>query len=584
MSAQDTPPKPDAPSLTYDGGFEAIVNRMEARRDALGFGEGEALPPLEVDLAALKAQIITRPDRKDIPRARVMSGHMRKSLELIEEFEGEPALCHLHGLLIAHLRKREQPEHTMDLFTRIWREEHAFLIGHLDPRWLVSALATFGDHGQTETQRRVGQSLNVLLNMMKLYESERLYSGFRPEQEFKLKRLVGAKLAINMDRFAILTGGLDVNLLARLWVDAGEDEVLKPLAHRLLNLLNEDRGTVFRRLKTLKGRKERQVAAADLAAREKRAHLPGHAPRKTAYVEGQTWSIVSTIKAPPEQINTFIEHHARLGAEHLHIFLDAPVPGGSLDHWSTDLVTFTLCDEKYWQANARARKETHQQRQSFNATTTYRNIKTRWIAHIDVDEFLHPHRDLTDILAAQEEDTKALVMPPAEELCRENVNDPLLFRRTYFDAGVEKALLYDLYPTFGRYIKSGFISHTVGKTMARSGLRNARLGVHFVKQNNKEVTSAVRTQEINVLHRHASDWDSFARHLDYRMDKGSYRNRKPDNIGLGELIDILREEEGEDGPRILFDEICRARPDVVKVLSDNDMLIQTQLPRPEPKS
>lgn len=52
---------------------------------------------------------------------------------------------------------------------------------HLDPRWLVSAITTFGDHGSTEVQRRVGQSMTVLFGAMKLYESERRYSGLGPE-------------------------------------------------------------------------------------------------------------------------------------------------------------------------------------------------------------------------------------------------------------------------------------------------------------------------------------------------------------------------------------------------------------------
>ena len=142
MSEPDDTP---APVLTYEGGFDAIVKRMQARQDPLSFNKGEALPPLDVDFAPLKRSIVQELDPKDIPRPRDQSGNTRKSIELNPEFVGLPELCKLHGLLIAHLRKSDQPTHTMALFTRLWAEEAEFLFAHLDPRWLVSAITTFGD-------------------------------------------------------------------------------------------------------------------------------------------------------------------------------------------------------------------------------------------------------------------------------------------------------------------------------------------------------------------------------------------------------------------------------------------------------
>jgi len=154
--------------------------------------------------------------------------------------------------------------------------------------------------------------MTVLFGAMKLYESERLYSGFAPESEFKLKRLVPRQLPLNMDRYALVSGGLDINMLGRLWVDAAEDPVIAPLAHRLLDLLNADAGTVFRRFKTLRGRKQRQRAQKEASAQDadpEPALLPRPARAKT-----QIWGTVSTIKAQAAQIKPFIEHHLALGA------------------------------------------------------------------------------------------------------------------------------------------------------------------------------------------------------------------------------------------------------------------------------
>ncbi len=559
------------PRLTYEGGFDAVVARMEARQEPLSFSKGEALPPLDIDFAPLKTKLVQALDPKDIPRARDQSGNTRKSIELNAEFVGVPELCKLHGLLIAHLRKSEQPTHTMALFTRLWAEEADFLFAHLDPRWLVSAITTFGDHGTTEVQRRLGQSMTVLFSTMKLYESERLYSGFAPEKEFKLKRLVQRKLPLNMDRYALVSGGLDVNMLARLWVDAKEDAIIAPLVHQLLNLLNADPGTVFRRFVTLRGRKIRQRSAKLAAAEDSE---PEPVPART---RDHSWATVSTIKAEASQIAPFIEHHLALGAAHMDIFLDAPLPRADIDALAHPKVTLTTCDEAYWAATGKPPFEKHQQRQAFNATRAYREARADWLAHIDCDEFLYTQNSVKDVLSAASDDLAGLIMPPAEEIAQDGAQEELLFRRTYFDAGADKSVLAALFPTFGDYLRSGFISHTAGKTMARTGLSDVRFGVHMLKRNGKELENTKRVQSLNVLHRHAPNWESFQSHLEFRLSIGSYRDRGQARLGLGDIIDILQEDHGDLGAKQLFDEICLARPALIDTLEAEGMLIRTRL-------
>lgn len=565
--------------VTYEGGFKAIVARMNARRAPLDFAKGEHLPPLDMDFEPLKSALVQDIPAKDLPRAKNTSGHLRKSLELNGQFIGQPELCKLHGLLIAHLRKEAQPEHTMALFTRMWAEEHAFLIAHLDPRWLVSAITTFGDQGKTEVQRRVGQSMTVLFSTMKLYESERLYSGLAPQQAFKLKRLVRRQLPLNMDRFALMDGGLDVNMLGRIWMDAQDDPVIAPLAHHVLDLLNQDDGTVFRRLAVLRGRKQRQLDSTRTAASTASAKAAVSAQPKQ-----HSWSVVSTIKAERDEIALFIAHHLNLGAAHLDIYLDAPLPEADLKDLSNPKTTFTLCDDAYWQSSGTARMEAHQKRQAFNATRSYRTAKTDWLAHIDCDEFIHPSTSVASSLAACADETAAIIMPPAEEIAQSGAQDgTLLFRRTYFDADCAKSVIDTLYPTFGPYLRSGFISHTQGKTIARTGLKDVRFGLHQLKKGGTDISNVERMQDLLVLHRHAQDLSQFERLLDFRLAHGSYRNRDSARLGLGDIIDLLREEHPDDGARLLFEEVCSATPEVLAALDKHNMLVRARLPASPPE-
>ncbi len=564
----DTHETPTA--LTYEGGFEAIVSRMQAREKPLSFATNEALAPLDTDLAELRKKLVEEVDPEHVTQFKQQSGNQRKSLELNTEFLGQPELCKLHGLLIAHLRKSDQPAHTMALFTRIWAEQADFMLQHLDPRWLVSAITTFGDHGQTEVQRRVGHSMSVLFVAMKLYESERLYSGFTPDNAFKLKRLASAPLPLNMDRYALVSGGLDVNMLGRLWLDSKKDDVIAPLAHHLLNLINADPGTVFRRFNTLRGRKLRQRAQKQSANDDPE---PARAPAKA---KSHSWGIVSTIKASPAQIKPFITHHLQLGAEMIDIYLDAPLPNADLARLTHPKVKITNCDRAYWEAMGKPVMEKHQQRQAFNATLAYRSSTLDWLAHIDCDEFIFGEADIISTLSTVPDTNDALIIPPAEEIAQSYDATDLLFRRTYFDAGCDKAIIDALYPTFGTYLRSGFISHTIGKTIARCGVEDVRFGVHLLKKRGIEVKNTQRSGHMTLLHRHAPDWDSFARHLDFRLSKGSYWDRGQARLGLGDIIDILKDEQGADGPRKLFDEVCAARPEVLKVLEEHAMLIRVK--------
>ena len=65
-----------------------------------------------------------------------------------------------------------------------------------------------------------------------------------------------------MDPYSLDAGGLDVNLLGRLWRLAEGDAVIRPLAHSMLDRAMHDPRTVFRRLRRMRVRKARRAARA----------------------------------------------------------------------------------------------------------------------------------------------------------------------------------------------------------------------------------------------------------------------------------------------------------------------------------
>ncbi|WP_417205120.1 glycosyltransferase family 2 protein [Antarctobacter sp.] len=552
---------------TYSGGIQAVIAQYEARRAPLPRDHG--LPPADTDLTALANQTVDDPDKGPFAPPFADNLH-RKTYQLRKELQGHSELTVLHGLTISHLRKRSFPGHAPLLFQRLWAEQGAHLLDQLDARWMVSAVTTFGDHGTTSVQRSTGLALTTLFGMMKLYESERLYSGKPPDKPFPVTDRLRAKLPLQMDAYALVGGGLDVNLIARLWQEAEGDAVIQPLAHHLLDLLIHDPGGVFRRLSIMSARKARRDKSE--AEANNTAPVPARL-RKTP--ETLRWGLVSTVKAPLPQIARFAAHHLDLGAHVLHLYLDAPDPEAATLLSRHPRIHVTQCDDSYWQASGRARPEAHQLRQAFNATRTLRASADvlDWLGHIDHDEFLIPNRPLSQILSGVAPDIALARVPPAEALARED-GTPCHFKLTHKQAGVKKSQLQDIYPTFGLHLYGGFLSHTGGKVFARPGIPDTRLGIHTLKYKGEDATNRTKPDGLYLAHFHAPDWAHFHSHLTFRRERGSYRaNDARPEMGQGALLAYLEQEEGEAGLRAFFGEICADTPVLRARLAAHGMLL-----------
>ncbi len=275
MTMADSPPdQPDSAAaevnLTYPDAPDGLIERWSKRRGPVNYGQGEGLPPLDIDLAMLAEQMVPE---GDTPPAHRLSDYKRKLWQLRMELRGKSELAVLNADLIVHLRRATFPDHAPALFSRIWIEHGRSLRDELPTRWLISSVITFGDFGETEAQRRLGLSMNVLFSLMKLYEFERMTSGLGPDELFRRKRKKGAHLPMGMLDFGLDRGGLDYNLLAPIWQAALAEPVVGPLACCLLERLNSDPGTLFRRLQGMRAGRQAYLERLEAGARAEEAAM-----------------------------------------------------------------------------------------------------------------------------------------------------------------------------------------------------------------------------------------------------------------------------------------------------------------------
>ena len=235
-------------SETYPGGIATLLPQYQKRRALL---TGADLPPEDVDFKALAA--IPLP-LQVLPRPEGLSRTDKKRHMLLGELAGQSELAMLHGMLISHLRKHSYPNGAPALFRRLWAEQEPWLLENLPSRWLISAVITFAEHGQTEADRNLAARMNVLFSLMKIYEAERCFSGKSAQEPFRTQDRNKSRLPMGMKDFSVLQGDLEAHLLAPLWRDAERAPAIGNLTRHLLCTLNMDDGTVFRRFAIMRAR------------------------------------------------------------------------------------------------------------------------------------------------------------------------------------------------------------------------------------------------------------------------------------------------------------------------------------------
>lgn len=236
----------------YVGGSAGAWAMFNQRR-APATGKGRlGFPAGNCDLDALRDTIVTPASPY---RFSICLDNAENESALLDKLsvrsEGKTELELLHLFCIANLRRRSPLPEAKILFHRIWEEQLDFMVSSVEPRWFISAMATFADHGKNEYQRIIGASFNIFFSMMKLYEFERLTSRPKPGTKYA-NRTSDDQMPLDLPGYAFSNGDLDVNTIARLHQMCEKDQVAGFLGQVLLYRTLGDQNTIFARLAKVK--------------------------------------------------------------------------------------------------------------------------------------------------------------------------------------------------------------------------------------------------------------------------------------------------------------------------------------------
>ncbi len=294
-----------------------------------------------------------------------------------------------------------------------------------------------------------------------------------------------------------------------------------------------------------------------------------------------TWGLVATIKAPVADTLAFAAWHLEQGASRIFIYLDDANPQAAEYLAAHPTCRVTLTDDAWWAKRGR-RPEKHQVRQSRNATHAYRRAgDVDWLAHIDVDEFLIVEGDIAGRLTALPQAVTCARIRPMEVLA----GDGTAFKAFIPQGPDRPRLVQEIYPTFGRDVRGGFLSHLAGKLFLRTGLPDLKLRIHNAFLGDEMNPGEVELPGIDLAHLHAKDWTHFLSAYRYRLERGSYRAdlapsrpRDRGGISLHDLFHRIEAESGEEGLRAFFDEVAADTPRLRAALSERGLLRRVDLP------
>lgn len=289
-----------------------------------------------------------------------------------------------------------------------------------------------------------------------------------------------------------------------------------------------------------------------------------------------TWGVVSTIKAPSQDILNFAAHYLDLGAHRVHIYLDEDQPDARSALKRHPKCRVILTDDDYWRRRRRkqGRPDGHQHRQVLNASHCYdRDPQVDWLFHTDVDEFLLPRSPLPEQLALIPPGTLSARVRPIEAL-QPDPSDPPPPGQLWckgFDPmlRIRRAETMQLYPSYGAHLNGGFLSHVAGKIFVRTGQDNIIVRIHSAFVGKIKDGNPFDLFDAHLVHLHAPTWEDWQARFRYRLNHGSYRpdlqaakRHTTEALTMHELFTMLEAKGGETALRDFYEEVCVATPEL----------------------
>lgn len=283
------------------------------------------------------------------------------------------------------------------------------------------------------------------------------------------------------------------------------------------------------------------------------------------------WGLVSTVKAPEQELLAFVAHHLALGASQLWLYFDDPDDPAYACVAKLPRVTAIRCTAWYW-AWRGGRPDLLHLRQIRNARHAQGKCRLDWLGHIDVDEFLYAPRPVAAILADVPKDRPNLRMEPFEAMHDASLPEDIFTARQFRGplGNDYHALHPAIFGPMAAVVAKGSLSHAIGKSFCRPRAPGMAIALHDVILNRQRLRTPFHP-ELRHLHFHAQDPAGWRRALPFRLAGGAYHFEEE-----RDLHDFLSAAD-DRALQEFYAATMVLTPEKIALLQAHDRLITTEL-------
>lgn len=261
-------------------------------------------------------------------------------------------------------------------------------------------------------------------------------------------------------------------------------------------------------------------------------------------------AIVSTVRAPIEDLRHYVHYHLNIGIDEIILFLDDPLDEGVDAFAQYSKVTSVACSASYWNTNG-GRPEFVGARQTVNVNNGAKiaaEKQCNWLIHIDNDELINPLVDIKQVLANTNGEAVRFTLLEAvsEQGCCEHIFIPQLFRKQSKKTIIQEAKLLGCSKAFfeNRY----FRGHGASKMAVRITSEIKQYGIHTAMKH-YGMLAVENSEQLQLLHYDCIDFGTWIRKWMRHVDGTGISN------GLGnhrqKQLALYRQARGE-GHKELF--------------------------------
>lgn len=270
-----------------------------------------------------------------------------------------------------------------------------------------------------------------------------------------------------------------------------------------------------------------------------------------------SWSVVSTVRAPKHQVDTFINHYLNLGADKVYICFD-DVGFSDFDReLFGDRVVASVCDEQYWSSVQRispysglkGRPDTIEIRQHINMLAARARTSSEWLLHVDVDEIVYARKPVSEVLAEFPEKVFSVVLRTLEAVYDRVPDDGEDFKTHYFRKFTRNDSVLSKF--FDDELKGvswgGYWGVTIGKTFVRKSPKIKRMSVHRPVPLDANLYENMETDYLEMLHFEGQSYPAFKEKSLLRIQKDV---AKLMNVRFKKRLRLIKEyfdKSGDDG-------------------------------------